>query len=454
MLLGAIALIVFLLLRLVNLDLIPVFADEAIYIRWAQLIGSDWHNFFIPLSDGKTPLFMWLLAPLLKLGADPLLTGRVLSVAAGLATVIGVYLLTKKLFDKTTAIWAAGLATLQPFLVFYDRLSLVDSLLSALIVWSVYLSLKPNLILGFVWAAALLTKPSAGLFIALSAVWPALKRKNWLVLVKAAFLAFGIFNFQRLSSAFHLIASRSGDYLQPPHFSLDSLWLFTTWLAAYFSWTGLIIFAAAFLWAIYRRGKKILILSSLVLIPFLVTLFIGKIVYPRYLLPLIPFMTIIVAWGLRQIKRGGIVLCLFLGLIWLIKDFHLIISLQPSKLPPAETVQYFESWSAGYGLKGIVSYLRLLSSDQKVLVVTEGSFGTLPDGLSIYFFNDPRIEIRGVGFPKTTITEAMTAALAEGKRVFLVANWNRYNFSEINRLKLIAEYPRLTGEKLMFYEVR
>ena len=41
MLLGAIALIVFLLLRLVNLDLIPVFADEAIYIRWAQLIGSD-----------------------------------------------------------------------------------------------------------------------------------------------------------------------------------------------------------------------------------------------------------------------------------------------------------------------------------------------------------------------------------------------------------------------------
>src|SRR3989344_5907762 len=174
MLLGAIALIVFLLLRLVNLDLIPVFADEAIYIRWAQLIGSDWHNFFIPLSDGKTPLFMWLLAPLLKLGADPLLTGRVLSVAAGLATVIGVYLLTKKLFDKTTAIWAAGLATLQPFLVFYDRLSLVDSLLSALIVWSAYFAwslwAKPELIialwLGLVWAATLLTKPAAGTFLA------------------------------------------------------------------------------------------------------------------------------------------------------------------------------------------------------------------------------------------------------------------------------------------------
>src|SRR3989338_11667872 len=115
MLLGAIALIVFLLLRLVNLDLIPVFADEAIYIRWAQLIGSDWHNFFIPLSDGKTPLFMWLLTPLLKLGADPLLTGRVLSIVSGLATLMGVYYLTKTLFNKKTALIASILVILQPF---------------------------------------------------------------------------------------------------------------------------------------------------------------------------------------------------------------------------------------------------------------------------------------------------------------------------------------------------
>ncbi len=88
---------VFLLTRLINLNLIPVFADEAIYIRWAQLIGDKFYNFFIPLSDGKTPLFMWLLAPLLKLNFDPLLTGRVLSVFAGLLTLTGTYFLAKKL---------------------------------------------------------------------------------------------------------------------------------------------------------------------------------------------------------------------------------------------------------------------------------------------------------------------------------------------------------------------
>ncbi|MCG2691319.1 glycosyltransferase family 39 protein, partial [Microgenomates group bacterium] len=125
-----ILLVVFLASRLINLGILPVFADEAIYIRWAQLIWQKTYYFFIPLSDGKTPLFMWLLAPLLKLGADPLLTGRALSVVSGLATLIGVYYLAKTLFNKKTALIASILVIFQPFLLFYDRLSLTDSLLT------------------------------------------------------------------------------------------------------------------------------------------------------------------------------------------------------------------------------------------------------------------------------------------------------------------------------------
>ena len=131
-------LLVFGLTRLYNLDLVPIFADEAIYIRWAQLLAFDWRHLFVPLTDGKTPLFMWLLAPLLRLNFDPLLTGRVLSALSGLGTVVGVYFLAKKLFEEKTARLAAGLALFQPFLLFYDRMSLTDSLLTALIIWSVY----------------------------------------------------------------------------------------------------------------------------------------------------------------------------------------------------------------------------------------------------------------------------------------------------------------------------
>jgi predicted membrane-bound mannosyltransferase len=58
---------VYFILRLPNLTLLPVFADEAIYIRWAQVMKSEPTLRFLPISDGKTPLFMWIMMPLFKI---------------------------------------------------------------------------------------------------------------------------------------------------------------------------------------------------------------------------------------------------------------------------------------------------------------------------------------------------------------------------------------------------
>src|SRR3989344_497092 len=68
-----ILLVVYLLLHLPSLTILPVFADEAIYIRWAQLIIDDWRRYlFFPMNDGKTPLFIWLLVPFQFLFSDQL----------------------------------------------------------------------------------------------------------------------------------------------------------------------------------------------------------------------------------------------------------------------------------------------------------------------------------------------------------------------------------------------
>ena len=67
-------------LRLPNLTLQPIFADEAIYIRWAQVMRAEPTLRFLSLSDGKTPLFMWAMIPFLKVFSDPLFAGRFLSV--------------------------------------------------------------------------------------------------------------------------------------------------------------------------------------------------------------------------------------------------------------------------------------------------------------------------------------------------------------------------------------
>src|SRR3989344_8402 len=194
MMLVILAVVAFGFSRLYNLDLIPIFADEAIYIKWAQLMAYDWHHLFVPLTDGKTPLFMWLLAPLLRLNFDPLLTGRLLSVAAGLGTVTGIYFLARKLFEEKTAQLAAALALFQPFLIFYDRMSLTDSLLTALIVWSVYFS--TGIGLGLTGAAALLVKPSALIYLVIA---PMLKLKAWRQHIAAGVIAGIIYNLLRFS---------------------------------------------------------------------------------------------------------------------------------------------------------------------------------------------------------------------------------------------------------------
>ena len=91
-------LFVFLVTRIQNINAIPVFADEAIYVRWSQVIKNVETLRFIPLTDGKQPLFMWLTVPFFKLTTDPLFAGRLVSIISGLFLSISLFLLYSLIF--------------------------------------------------------------------------------------------------------------------------------------------------------------------------------------------------------------------------------------------------------------------------------------------------------------------------------------------------------------------
>src|SRR3989304_6028586 len=76
---GFVILSVALVLRLFKLTYLPIFGDEAIYIRWAQVMRAEPTLRFLPLSDGKQPLFMWVVIPFLKVISNPLFAGRLVS---------------------------------------------------------------------------------------------------------------------------------------------------------------------------------------------------------------------------------------------------------------------------------------------------------------------------------------------------------------------------------------
>jgi hypothetical protein len=215
--------------RLFALTKIPVFADEAIYIRWSQIIRSVETLRFIPLTDGKQPLYMWALSVVIDKFSDPLFTGRLISVIAGFFALIGLFLLTKYIANYRTALFASFLYIVLPFTFFFDRLALPDNMLSMFGIWCLYLSLVVaktkrldfTLILGIILGLAWLTKSPAIYFIVLFLItyflinFKKIKLYDIYLIAIPLFISFCIYNILRLGPQFHMIALRNKDYIHP-----------------------------------------------------------------------------------------------------------------------------------------------------------------------------------------------------------------------------------------------
>src|SRR5258706_6976329 len=127
-------------LRLTNILHLPIFTDEAIYIRWSQIAKQDANWRFISLTDGKQPMFVWIAMIILKFIHNPLLAGRLVSVFAGALVTVGLFFLTLELFQKKwVAFMASAIYVIFPFGLVYDRMALYESLVAASIVWGIYI---------------------------------------------------------------------------------------------------------------------------------------------------------------------------------------------------------------------------------------------------------------------------------------------------------------------------
>ncbi|MBI2421036.1 MAG: glycosyltransferase family 39 protein, partial [Candidatus Levybacteria bacterium] len=163
---------VYFFLRTLFLDRLPIFTDEAIYVRWAQIASNDAAWRFISLTDGKQPLFIWISIIFMRIIDDPLLAVRSVSVMSGIFSMVGLFLLSLELFKKRSiAFISVVLYVFYPFAQVYDRMALYDSLLGAFMVWAIYFTVllvrKVRLdiayTLGFIIGGALLNK-SSGIF--------------------------------------------------------------------------------------------------------------------------------------------------------------------------------------------------------------------------------------------------------------------------------------------------
>ncbi len=365
---------------------------------------------FLPLTDGKPPLFFWLMMIAIKVlrNFDILFAGRLTSVLCGLLGLSGVAFTAWILFkNKKISALASIFYILSPFSFVYDRMAMADSLLTGLYIWAMGLSillvktarLDISLILGAVMGFGLLTKSPAIFALILFPVLIILRPKNILKVALLFILSFGIaemfFSILRLFPLFNMISSKNAEFTiglseflkQPFGLLVGNLKSLLYW--EYFYLT--IPITLLFFYALYKGLRKnfieTLILASYFLIPVIAIASFNKVIYARYLLMFTMPILILAAYGLSKLKS------IFYLPVFSVAVFTIVMLVtNPVRAPflQADRDQYIDGWAAGNGIVEIRDFLKNKSG----VLATEGTFGLMPFSLELYQNEYPNMQIK------------------------------------------------------------
>lgn len=434
---------------------LPIFVDEAIYVWWAQLGKFEPAMRLVSLSDGKQPLFVWLTSLTMQWVGNPLIAGRLVSVLAGAATLIGLYLLSQELFkNRWTGVVAGLLYTAFPLALVLNRFALYESLVGAIFILGLYVSvvLTRNLrtesafILALVLGAGLLTKTSGFMSVYLLPVClllfdftkklivPRLVRWAWLSFVSVG-LALVYYAVLLLSPQLSLLSEKNSlflygvsDVLRLNLFQVatGNLIKFGSWLAAYFTWPWIILLALSFYWKVHRRETLFLWLCFL--LPFLVLAVLGKLVYPRYLfflcLPLLPVAAETLRQVFQKIPQPKVAAIFMAATLFLVgfSDYKILTDFARSPIPEIDLFQYVNGWPAGGGIRETVNFLQKESEKSIIYVYSEGIYGSLPTtAINIYFRDNANVKHQGIA----ELTQSMPGEIilaAERSPVYVILN--------------------------------
>ena len=462
----------FLVLVTANLTRLPIFVDEALYLRWAQIAWHDASWRFISLTDGKQPLYVWFVIPFLKLIDDPLYAGRLASAISGLFTVLGMGYLGYLLGNKKTGLIAMIMTALSPYLFFYYRFGVMESTLVAGSIWvcnfSILLArsrrLDVAMLLGFITGATILTKSSGMFFLLLipAAFLLDLDVKQiftkptfkYLGLVLVAWIIAGaIYNVQRLSPWMHMIGQKNAFFIVPYSEIFNEINRLTNnfidvwrWQIGYTTIPLLLLATAGLYLMIKHDWRKSLFLLAWLLAPMMGTVLLARLFAPRYVIFVTPLILYFATHALSQVKNIKLLIITLFAVTLLPLYLITRLIIDPINYSYVSVDEgYVNGWSAGNGTKQIADWAlsHMKETGKPMTIFTEGTFGILPHGLELYV--DGRVKdltITGL-YPITDIppTHALES-VKTNPETYLVLN-NTQTTSQLPGLELISEYTKL-----------
>ena len=276
-----------------------------------------------------------------------------------------------------------------------------------------------------------------------------------------------MYSIQRLGPNFHMIAIRNKDYVYPLSHIFDSLFNpltpFLKDILGYFWLMGplgliFLILMGAYL-GLKKKPREVLLLLVWAILPMFTVAEYSKTMTARYIYFTLPYLIIIAAYTLKGLVFKGsrtlllakkILVFLFVGHALFI-DYLMLTDIEKVNLPRSERSGYLEEWTSGYGIREVSELIKdeyTKEPGKKIVIGTEGYFGTLPDGLQIYLNNLPAITVIGVGLDLTDLPQSLSESKKFGNKTFLVINDSRLKADpEKLGLEVIAAYPKAFREE-------
>lgn len=251
------------------------------------------------------------------------LSARLLSAVTGTAIIFLTYLIGKKIFNKTIGLLAAVLVAIVPLYIEFSKIVRADLIMTVLILLALWYCLKIlenntaiNYVLaGFLTGLAIVTKYPAVVF-ALTIILGYILSKGWqskngkfhlinssLGCITGAFIGspFVFLDYQQVikdvifeSRATHLSATGGGLF--------SNLVWYLQVIIDNFTWLGLLLAVAGFVLCLTSRQKDKWLLISFPIV-FLVFISSLNLRWERWLLPVVPFIGLIVAYAIYKIAN-------------------------------------------------------------------------------------------------------------------------------------------------------
>lgn len=377
---------------------------------------------FDSLLEAKQPLMIWIFAISDNFFSDPLFAGRFVGLLFGSLTLIGIYSITIKLFNRSTAILAAFLYSIIPIFVFYNRQALMEAAIAAVGIWSFYAlisllyysRIRNGIVLGSILGIGFFIKSSSLIFIVSSlslTLFYIVKFRKKNLLFPFLFSLFFIFAINiplLVHPLFQRVLATNINYLYnlKEIFSLPVKgWIqnFTTLFEIGFFYVTPFVF----IFGIF--GSLILIKSQfkyrlLLIIYFVVALLSvtvsGKHLIQRYVVSFLPFLIIPASIVLNILWKGNLwkkslvtlsVSIPFILSVMLIFQPQSYIKLL-SKISNYSDVGYIYGQTSGYGINEVINYIKEHTDPSRpVMVLFALNSGNPENAIDLYAAKSDRL---------------------------------------------------------------